>query len=139
MVAKVLLCTILVAVLCMNRGHAVDFSICAGLDAENEVCNQLGLTPQCDSKIYCHGELLCTVQMARIFPDSKTFVDMKLKASEEETLANFAEWKSENPNPTAEDVKQFVAVSEKASFAPSLLDKNYQLDKVGTTSTKYLL
>lgn len=30
----------------------------------------------CDSPIYCDGDILKTVQLARIFPDSKTFVDM---------------------------------------------------------------
>jgi hypothetical protein len=30
----------------------------------------------CDSPIYCEGPLLKTVQLAQLFPDSKTFVDM---------------------------------------------------------------
>ena len=30
----------------------------------------------CNSPIYCEGPILKTVQLARIFPDSKTFVDM---------------------------------------------------------------
>jgi alpha,alpha-trehalase len=30
----------------------------------------------CDSPIYCHGEILHQVQLARPFHDSKTFVDM---------------------------------------------------------------
>ena len=30
----------------------------------------------CDSPIYCEGDILKTVQLARIFADSKTFVDM---------------------------------------------------------------
>lgn len=30
----------------------------------------------CDSPIYCDGPLLRTVQLARLFKDSKTFVDM---------------------------------------------------------------
>jgi alpha,alpha-trehalase len=30
----------------------------------------------CDSPIYCDGPILKTVQLARIFSDSKTFVDM---------------------------------------------------------------
>lgn len=34
------------------------------------------ITYTCDSPIYCKGDLLHTVQMARIFSDSKTFVDM---------------------------------------------------------------
>lgn len=30
----------------------------------------------CDSPIYCHGEILRQVELARPFMDSKTFVDM---------------------------------------------------------------
>ncbi|CAB4063124.1 TREH [Lepeophtheirus salmonis] len=36
-------------------------------------------SPVCDSPIYCHGELLRTIQMSGLFKDSKTFVDKKLK------------------------------------------------------------
>lgn len=45
--------------------------------------------PPCDSEIYCHGRLLHTIQMARVNPDSKTFVDMKMKQSPNETLERF--------------------------------------------------
>lgn len=30
----------------------------------------------CDSPIYCHGDILEQVELARPFSDSKTFVDM---------------------------------------------------------------
>jgi alpha,alpha-trehalase len=30
----------------------------------------------CDSPIYCHGEILKQIELARPFSDSKTFVDM---------------------------------------------------------------
>lgn len=30
----------------------------------------------CDSPIYCHGEILRQVELARPYGDSKTFVDM---------------------------------------------------------------
>lgn len=30
----------------------------------------------CDSPIYCHGDMLKEIQLARPFSDSKTFVDM---------------------------------------------------------------
>ena len=48
--------------------------------------------PPCDSKIYCiggPGSLLHTVQMARIYNDSKTFVDKPLKHGPNQTLDNF--------------------------------------------------
>lgn len=41
------------------------------------------------SEIYCHGRLLQTVQMARIYEDSKFFVDMKLRRPPNETLLLF--------------------------------------------------
>uniref|UniRef100_A0ACB8G8F9 Uncharacterized protein n=1 Tax=Sphaerodactylus townsendi TaxID=933632 RepID=A0ACB8G8F9_9SAUR len=37
--------------------------------------------PPCDSKIYCTGELLRQVQLAKLFTDDKHFVDRPLKAS----------------------------------------------------------
>lgn len=47
------------------------------------------LPPSCDSKIYCQGELLHTVQMAALFNDSKHFVDMTMLDDEENILQNF--------------------------------------------------
>ncbi|OQV14359.1 Trehalase [Hypsibius exemplaris] len=45
----------------------------------------------CDSKIYCSGDLLHTVQTLKAFPsDSKFFVDLPLKVTEAEALAEFA-------------------------------------------------
>lgn len=30
----------------------------------------------CDSPVYCHGDILEQIQLAHVFEDSKTFVDM---------------------------------------------------------------
>lgn len=50
--------------------------------------------------------------MARIYPDSKTFVDMKLKAAPEVTIEKFKEWRQANPGDLSKDVvRQFVEVS----------------------------
>ena len=47
--------------------------------------------------------------MAQIYPDSKTFVDMKLKAKPAETLAKFDEFQKEtNFTATKEQIKAFV-------------------------------
>lgn len=40
-----------------------------------------------DSKIYCTGELLRQIQMAKLFGDNKAFVDMKLTAAPGESTA----------------------------------------------------
>ncbi|XP_030381998.1 trehalase isoform X2 [Scaptodrosophila lebanonensis] len=63
--------------------------------------------PAC--QIYCYGPLLHTVQMANIFRDSKTFVDMKLKKAPEKTIEEFdAFMESKNNTPSDDDVLQFV-------------------------------
>lgn len=49
--------------------------------------------------------------MSKIFPDSKTFVDMKLKQTPEKTLEYFKKWKVDYPNRTKEEVEIFVNVS----------------------------
>ena len=48
--------------------------------------------PPCDSPVYCApgpNSLLHVVQMAGLFPDSKTFVDMPMKYDEDQVLAAF--------------------------------------------------
>lgn len=63
----------------------------------------------CDSPVYCYGEILHTVQMARIFNDGKTFVDMKMSHAQTDVLQNFATLKnSTNNNPTKDDIERFV-------------------------------
>ncbi|KAK0074505.1 hypothetical protein PV325_008247 [Microctonus aethiopoides] len=81
--------------------------------------------PPCSSDIYCHGELLHTIQMASIYQDSKTFVDMKMKQAAPETLALFRKMMHEtHESPTREDVERFVtenfepAGSEFEDFVP---------------------
>lgn len=74
------------------------------------------------SEIYCYGNLLHTVQMAQLFGDSKTFVDMKLKFSPEKTLADFEAFMSlKNNEPSKEEIRQFVNVSK---FAATLIILN---------------
>lgn len=52
-----------------------------------------------------------TVQMAHIFEDSKTFVDMKLKMDPEKVLADFDQFLERNEEPTPEQIREFVQVS----------------------------
>ncbi|XP_069189020.1 trehalase isoform X2 [Procambarus clarkii] len=67
------------------------------------------LPPPCDSEIYCHGELLKTVQMARLYNDSKYFVDMTLKFPPTEVLTAFEVLMNNTDNkPTKAQVKHFV-------------------------------
>lgn len=65
--------------------------------------------PNCNSSIYCSGDLLHKVQLARIFPDSKTFVDLKLSHPENATLVDFAKLlRVTNGNPTRQQLTGFV-------------------------------
>ncbi|CAD0206292.1 unnamed protein product [Chrysodeixis includens] len=67
------------------------------------------LPPTCDSVIYCHGPLLDTVQMAGLYNDSKTFVDMKLKLSANITMEHFKEMMARTgSHPTKADIQEFV-------------------------------
>nr|UOO00976.1 soluble trehalase 2 [Sitodiplosis mosellana] len=68
--------------------------------------------PLCTSEIYCSGEVLHTIQMAKIFNDSKTFVDMKLKKTPKETVQLFHEFMAQHGDrPTRDDIIQFVSTN----------------------------
>uniref|UniRef100_A0A8I3MYF4 Trehalase n=1 Tax=Canis lupus familiaris TaxID=9615 RepID=A0A8I3MYF4_CANLF len=53
--------------------------------------SQGALPPPCDSQIYCHGELLHQVQMAKLYQDDKQFVDMPLNSAPDQVLQRFRE------------------------------------------------
>ncbi|XP_026361419.2 trehalase isoform X2 [Ursus arctos] len=53
--------------------------------------SQGALPPPCDSQIYCHGELLHHVQMAKLYQDDKQFVDMPLSLAPDQVLQRFGE------------------------------------------------
>ncbi|PSN49112.1 Trehalase [Blattella germanica] len=90
----------------MNTG-VVFFILAVGLS-----CGDLyvpNLPPPCSSNIYCHGDLLHTIQMAEIFHDSKEFVDMKLRRPPNETLSAFEEFmQRKQSHPSRRDVEKFV-------------------------------
>ncbi|XP_058145162.1 trehalase [Dasypus novemcinctus] len=52
---------------------------------------QAALSPPCESEIYCHGELLHQVQMAKLYQDDKHFVDMPLTKAPGQVLQSFQE------------------------------------------------
>ncbi|XP_015435056.1 PREDICTED: trehalase-like isoform X2 [Dufourea novaeangliae] len=77
----------------------------------NATANKAGYAkpPPCQSDIYCHGELLHTIQMASIYKDSKTFVDMKMKHPPNQTLALFRRFMEQvDQMPTRHQIEQFV-------------------------------
>ncbi|XP_074098180.1 trehalase [Cotesia typhae] len=84
----------------------------AGLTCQANALNIIP-TPEksdlCDSPIYCGGELLKTVQLAGVFPDSKTFVDLYQLHDPSVTLTNFEKLMSATggkPNKT--QISKFV-------------------------------
>ena len=54
----------------------------------------------CDSPVYCNNEMLSTIQLAHLFNDSKTFVDMPLSVPVEEVLLAFEELPTNPDNAT---------------------------------------
>jgi alpha,alpha-trehalase len=62
-------------------------------------------TQSCTSRIYCNGDVLHKIQMAHVYPDSKTFVDMPSKSSESQVLDNFKNLANDS---TRQDVEKFL-------------------------------
>lgn len=59
----------------------------------------------CDSQIYCDGPMLHAIQMAKLFPDGKTFVDMSLKDNPDTIIMAF----NSLLNHSRETLKRFVS------------------------------
>lgn len=67
-------------------------------------------TDLCDSEIYCRGDLLKTVQLASIFNDSKTFVDLSQLNDPSVTISNFNKlMKETNNKPNRTQVQRYVS------------------------------
>ncbi|ORX53048.1 trehalase [Hesseltinella vesiculosa] len=80
-------------------------------------------TPRsCNSPIYCDGPLLKTVQLAQLYPDSKTFVDMPTKNPEDQVMQAF---NALGQNPSVDAIQSFV----NANF----LDAGYELEPFNFT------
>lgn len=69
----------------------------------------IGVTalPACDSEIWCDGSLLDAVQNARLYQDSKTFVDMNLKYDPDVVLSAFQNI-SQSGLPTKPEITKFL-------------------------------
>ncbi|XP_048482626.1 trehalase isoform X2 [Plutella xylostella] len=67
------------------------------------------LPPSCSRPLYCGSDLLHTVQLANIFQDSKTFVDLALNDDEQTILDKFDSLMNETARqPTREQLQAFV-------------------------------
>lgn len=88
-----------------------DVAVVETVQDDLEVTVTLHDTP-CDDEVFCKpgkGSILHTVQLARIFEDSKTFVDMPMKNSPSTVKSSFENMMKEtNQNPTKDRVKEFL-------------------------------
>lgn len=67
------------------------------------------LPESCESPIYCKGNLLHVIQFSRLYDDSKTFVDLKIKYDIKTTIMDFEEFmRDSDDNPSLDDIKHFV-------------------------------
>lgn len=67
------------------------------------------LPPPCFSEIYCYGRIIDSVMTNHLFNDSKTFVDLKLKRSPNETLKLFDDFMTKfNDKPTKDQLESWV-------------------------------
>ncbi|KAI8377911.1 trehalase [Radiomyces spectabilis] len=73
---------------------------------DHRLLNDSSTPKTCNSPIYCDGPLLKTVQMARLFEDSKTFVDMPTSKPVDQVLAAFEAIGGENAD--KESIGRFV-------------------------------
>ncbi|KAI0823980.1 glycoside hydrolase [Trametes gibbosa] len=62
--------------------------------------------PWCPSRIFCAGALIQSVNLARLYPDSKTFVDKPTSKSSQQVLADFSA--ISNSSATEGDYVNFV-------------------------------
>ncbi|XP_053307913.1 trehalase [Spea bombifrons] len=76
----------------------------------HQACLAEDFPPPCDSQIYCTGNLLHTVQMAKIFEDDKHFVDMGLRDSPARILKKFQSL-SQRSKGDVEKLKTFLNTS----------------------------
>ncbi|XP_047037421.1 trehalase-like isoform X2 [Helicoverpa zea] len=89
--------------------YSIMWSVFAAILGVASAMDRSHLPPTCSSTIYCHGPLLDTVQMAGLYNDSKTFVDMKLKLSANITMEHFQEMMARTgSHPTKADIQEFV-------------------------------
>jgi len=80
------------------------------LPADSPVPTQAGLPPKqtwCPSEIFCAGELLQEVNIVKLYPDDKTFVDKPTNRASQEVLAAFKNITANNAT-TVGQIQEFV-------------------------------
>lgn len=88
------------------------------------------LPPSCERPVYCDSKLLHHVQLASLYEDSKTFVDLEMVYNENKTLTDFNKLLIEtDENPSKEQLQNFVNeyfsnVGELEEWTPTDFSKN---------------
>ncbi|XP_069326929.1 trehalase isoform X2 [Eulemur rufifrons] len=86
------------------------WELCLLLLLELGLGSQEALPPPCESQIYCYGELLHQVQMAKLYQDDKHFVDMPLSTDPDTVLQSFSELsEAHNHSIPTQQLQAFVA------------------------------
>ncbi|KAJ2900764.1 hypothetical protein MKZ38_002255 [Zalerion maritima] len=83
------------------RGIAAAVVAAASLPAASALYVNGSLIAPCDSPLYCQGEILKQIELARPFSDSKTYVDMPTIKPLDEVIAAFEELEKPLSNNTA--------------------------------------
>ncbi|KAI0543143.1 Six-hairpin glycosidase-like protein [Xylaria digitata] len=91
----------------MQRLAATAAVLLAGVSPARALFQNGSTFTPCDSPIYCRGELLKQVELARPFSDSKTFVDLPTKLPLDQVLAAFE--KLEKPLSNNTELHEFLS------------------------------
>ncbi|TGJ88171.1 hypothetical protein E0Z10_g557 [Xylaria hypoxylon] len=91
----------------MQRLVATATVLLAGVSPARALFQNGSTFTPCDSPVYCHGELLRQVELARPFSDSKTFVDLPTKLPLDQVLAAFE--KLEKPLSNNTELHEFLS------------------------------
>lgn len=90
----------------------------------------LELPPSCIKPVYCDSKLLHYVQVARLYQDSKTFVDLEMRDEPDSILAAFDSLLNQtNDNPSRDQIQKFVddhfdSIGELEEWIPTDFNKN---------------
>ncbi|XP_072048786.1 trehalase-like [Amphiura filiformis] len=76
-------------------------------------------------KVFCDGQLLEAVQRAKLYDDCKTFVDMHLKRSPEETLTAFKALEDQS-NPQVLDAFLSKYFEKPGDFERGILSREFE-------------
>ncbi|KAI8582719.1 hypothetical protein K450DRAFT_226590 [Umbelopsis ramanniana AG] len=107
--------------------------------AESSSSSDSNMPLTCDSPIYCSGDLLKTVQLAEIYSDSKTFVDMPTKNPLDQVVSAF---NAIGANASHDAIQKFVtdnfweAGKELQPVTLQVTENPKVLDKIDDTTLK---